>query len=183
MASTGDDLWGNGLGSSEYYPCCAGSGDTTVAIKEIYNFETMASFPAVGEEAVIYIDDSNNQIYKWSDSTSVYSLLSDKIPVASTTIFDTGKSTYTPDFSLTETFSYTLTEDSIIENPINVTTGQYGYVIITQDSVGNWSKDFKDAWIFPNGEPVVEQAANSQNVFRYFAVSSTKILVEFVSDI
>ena len=37
-------------------------------IKEIYEYTDISYFPAVGEDACLYVDTSNGKIYRWSGS-------------------------------------------------------------------------------------------------------------------
>ncbi len=90
---------------------------------------------------------------------------------------------YTPDFSKSKYFEYTLNQDSIILSPIEQEKGRSGTIVIKQDSSGShlitqWHSDF----VFPEGEPDINIEENAYNVFRYTVVENNKILIEFISD-
>ena len=90
---------------------------------------------------------------------------------------------YTPNFSKSKYFEYTLNQDSIILSPIGQKKGRSGTIVIRQDSSGShavteWNSDF----IFTNGSPALNMNENAYNIFRYTVIENNRILIEFISD-
>lgn len=96
---------------------------------------------------------------------------------------ETGLISYTPDFDLTDFFEYTLTQNTTINNPLNMVKGHKGELIIKQDATGGWTTTFGANWIFPNGAPTLNTLAGKINFIRYTVVDVDKILAEFIADL
>jgi hypothetical protein len=88
----------------------------------------------------------------------------------------TDGTTITPDFALANYFNLTLGGNRTLANPSNLTAGQGGAIIITQDGTGARTLSFGSYWDFPGGAaPTLSAAAASVDRLDYIVVSATSI--------
>jgi hypothetical protein len=93
-------------------------------------------------------------------------------------------STITPDFSLGNNFSVTLTGNATLANPTNLTAGQTGSIAITQDATGSRTLAYGTNWDFSGGTaPTLTTTANATDVLAYYVISSTSIAATLITDI
>ena len=95
----------------------------------------------------------------------------------------TDGATITPDFSAGNNFSVTLGGNRTLANPTNLTAGQSGAIVITQDGTGSRTLAYGSYFKFPSGSaPVLTTTASAVDVLVYFVESSTRITARLVSD-
>jgi hypothetical protein len=81
------------------------------------------------------------------------------------------------DFSTGNNFSLTLTGSIVLSDPIGVTTGQSGIILIQQDGVGSHTVGFGSHWDFPSATaPTLSTGANALDALTYFVRNSTSII-------
>ena len=92
-------------------------------------------------------------------------------------------STITLDFRTANNFSTTLTGNVTFANPSNISAGQSGVLVITQDGTGSRTAAFGSYWDFSDGTaPTLSTGANAVDVIAWFARSSTKISAQFIGN-
>lgn len=96
----------------------------------------------------------------------------------------TDGATITPDFSAGNNFSVTLGGNRTLANPTNLTAGQHGVIVITQDGTGSRTLAFGSYFKFPNGTaPTLTTTAAAVDVLAYYVESSTRITARLVGDV
>jgi len=96
----------------------------------------------------------------------------------------TDGATITPDFAVANNFSVTLGGNRTLANPTNLTAGQSGVIVISQDSSGSRTASFGAYWKFPGGTaPTLTTTASAKDVLCYFVDSSTRITARLISDV
>lgn len=91
--------------------------------------------------------------------------------------------TITPDFSAANNYSVTLGGNRTLANPTNLTAGQSGVIVITQDGTGSRTLAYGSNWKFPGGTaPTLTTTASAVDVLAYFVESSTRISARLMSD-
>ena len=89
--------------------------------------------------------------------------------------------TITPDFSASNNFSATLTGNTTLANPTNLTAGQSGVITITQDATGGRTMAFGSYWKFANGTaPTLSTSASAVDDLAYYVESSTRIVAKLI---
>lgn len=88
----------------------------------------------------------------------------------------TDGATITPDFSVANNFSVTLGGNRTLANPTNLTAGQSGAIVITQDGTGSRTLSFGSYWKFATGTaPTLTTTASKTDLLVYYVESSTRI--------
>lgn len=96
----------------------------------------------------------------------------------------TDGSTITPDFSLGNNYSVTLGGNRTLANPTNLTAGQSGVIVITQDGTGSRTLAYGSYFKFPGGTaPTLTTTASAVDVLAYYVESSTRITARLVADV
>lgn len=96
----------------------------------------------------------------------------------------TDGATITPDFALANNYSVTLGGNRTLANPTNITAGQSGVIVITQDGTGNRTLAFGSNWKFPSGTaPTLTTTASAVDVLAYYVESATRITARLVGDV
>lgn len=96
----------------------------------------------------------------------------------------TDGATITPDFSLANNFSVTLGGNRTLANPTNLTAGQHGVIVITQDGTGSRTLAYGSNFKFPNGTaPTLTTTASAVDVLAYYCESSTRITARLIGDV
>jgi hypothetical protein len=96
----------------------------------------------------------------------------------------TDGATITPDFAAGNNFSVTLGGNRTLANPTNLTAGQSGVIVVTQDATGGRTLAFGGNWKFPGGTaPTLTTAASSVDVIAYYVESSSRITARLVGDV
>ncbi len=95
----------------------------------------------------------------------------------------TDGSTITPDFALANNFSVTLGGNRTLANPTNLTAGQHGVIVITQDGTGSRTLAYGSYFKFPAGAaPTLTTTANAVDVLAYYVESTTRITARLIGD-
>lgn len=96
----------------------------------------------------------------------------------------TDGATITPDFAASNNFSVTLGGNRTLSNPSNLTAGQSGIIVITQDGTGSRTLAYGSNWKFANGAaPTLTTTANAVDVLAYYVESSTRITARLIGDV
>jgi hypothetical protein len=96
----------------------------------------------------------------------------------------TDGATITPDFALANNFSVTLGGNRTLANPTNLTAGQSGVIVITQDGTGSRTLAYGSYFKFPGGTaPTLTTTASAVDVLAYYVESSTRITTRLVADV
>lgn len=96
----------------------------------------------------------------------------------------TDGSTITPDFAAANNYSVTLGGNRTLANPTNLTAGQSGVIVITQDGTGSRTLAYGSYFKFPGGTaPTLTTTASAVDVLAYYVESSTRITARLVADV
>lgn len=96
----------------------------------------------------------------------------------------TDGATITPDFAVANNFSVTLGGNRTLANPSNLTAGQSGVIVITQDGTGSRTLAYGSYFKFPAGTaPTLTTTASAVDVLAYYVESSTRITARLVGDV
>lgn len=96
----------------------------------------------------------------------------------------TDGTTITPDFAVANNFSVTLGGNRTLANPSNLTAGQSGAIVITQDGTGSRTLAYGSYFKFSNGTaPTLTTTASAVDVLAYYVESSTRITAKLVADV
>lgn len=96
----------------------------------------------------------------------------------------TDGATITPDFSAANNFSVTLGGNRTLANPTNLTAGQHGVIVITQDGTGSRTLAYGSYWKFPAGAaPTLTTTASAVDVLAYYVESTTRITARLIGDV
>lgn len=83
----------------------------------------------------------------------------------------------TLNFAAGNNFSLTLVGNITLSNPVGLTTGQSGIILIQQDSGGSRTVGFGSFWDFPSATaPTLSTGANALDCLTYFVRNSTSII-------
>jgi len=95
----------------------------------------------------------------------------------------TDGATITPDFALANNFSVTLGGNRTLANPTNLTAGQHGVIVITQDGTGSRTLAYGSYFKFPAGTaPTLTTTASAVDVLAYYVESTTRITARLIGD-
>jgi len=137
-----------------------------------------ASGITAGQTRVVTLQDSNLTMA----GTDVAQSFSKAQRGAITALTD--GATITPDFSLANNYSVTLGGNRTLANPTNLTAGQSGVIVVTQDGTGSRTLAYGSYWKFPSGTaPTLTTTANAVDVLAYYVESSTRITARLVLDV
>jgi hypothetical protein len=96
----------------------------------------------------------------------------------------TDGSTITPNFAAANNFSVTLGGNRTLANPTNLTAGQSGVIVITQDGTGSRTLAYGSNFKFAGGTaPTLTTAANAVDVLAYYVESASRITARLVADV
>lgn len=96
----------------------------------------------------------------------------------------TDGATITPNFALANNFSVTLGGNRTLANPTNLTAGQSGAIVITQDGTGSRTLAYGSYFKFPTGTaPTLTTTASAVDVLAYYVESSTRITARLMADV
>lgn len=96
----------------------------------------------------------------------------------------TDGATITPDFAAANNFSVTLGGNRTLANPSNLTAGQSGSIVITQDGTGSRTLAYGTYWKFPSGTaPTLTTTASAVDVLVYYVESATRITARLIGDV
>ena len=96
----------------------------------------------------------------------------------------TDGATITPDFAVANNFSVTLAGSRTLANPSNLTAGQSGVIVITQDGTGGRTLAFGSYWKFAAGTaPTLTTTAAAVDVLAYYVESGSRITARLIGDV
>jgi len=96
----------------------------------------------------------------------------------------TDGATITPNFNNANNFSVTLGGNRTLANPTNLTAGQSGVIVITQDGTGSRTLAYGSNFKFPGGTaPTLTTTANAVDVLAYYVESASRITARLVADV
>lgn len=96
----------------------------------------------------------------------------------------TDGATITPNFALANNFSVTLGGNRTLANPTNITAGQSGVIVITQDGTGSRTLAYGSYFKFSNGTaPTLTTTASAVDVLAYYVESTTRITARLIGDV
>jgi hypothetical protein len=96
----------------------------------------------------------------------------------------TDAATIAVDASLGNNFSVTLGGNRTLGNPTNLTAGQHGAIVITQDGTGSRTLAYSSNWKFPAGTaPTLTTTASAVDVLAYYVESSSRITARLITDV
>lgn len=96
----------------------------------------------------------------------------------------TDGATITPDFAAANNFSLTIGGNRTLANPTNLTAGQSGVIVITQDGTGSRTLAYGSYWKFASGTaPTLTTTASAVDVLVYYVESSTRITARLIGDV
>ena len=80
------------------------------------------------------------------------------------------------DMNAANNFSLTLDESTTLAQPTNITAGQSGAIVITQDTGGLQTMDYHSYWKFEGGTaPVLSETGDASDTLVYYVASATSI--------
>jgi hypothetical protein len=98
----------------------------------------------------------------------------------------TDGSTITPDFTVANNFTVTLTgTPRTLANPTGMTVGQSGLIYILQDATGSRILSYGSHWKFPGGQSFknLSTTANAVDLIGYTVRTSTSIVCQLVNNL
>jgi hypothetical protein len=96
----------------------------------------------------------------------------------------TDGATITPNFNNANNFSVTLGGNRTLANPTNLTAGQSGVIVITQDGTGSRTLAYGSNFKFAGGTaPTLTTTASAVDVLAYYVESTTRITARLVADV
>ena len=96
----------------------------------------------------------------------------------------TDGATVTPDFAITNNYKLELGGNRTLANPTNLTAGQSGVIVISQDSTGSRTLAFGGYWKFAGGTaPTLTTTASASDVIVYFVDSATRITAQVLLNV
>jgi len=101
-----------------------------------------------------------------------------------TVIALTDGATITPDFATGNNFSVTLAGNRTLANPSNLTAGQSGVIVVTQDGTGSRTLAFGSYWKFAGGTaPTLTTTASAIDVIAYYVESASRITAQAILNV
>jgi hypothetical protein len=96
----------------------------------------------------------------------------------------TDGATVTPDFAAANNFSLAIGGNRTLANPSNLTAGQSGAIVITQDGTGSRTLAYGSYFKFAGGTaPTLTTTAAAVDVLAYYVESSTRITAKLIADV
>tara|TARA_B100002019_G_scaffold128223_1_gene110354 strand:- start:3900 stop:4424 length:525 start_codon:yes stop_codon:yes gene_type:complete len=96
----------------------------------------------------------------------------------------TDGATITPDFAAGNNYSVTLGGNRTLANPTNLTAGQSGVIMISQDGTGSRTLAFGNYWKFAGGTaPSLTTTASAVDVIAFFVDSTTRISAQVLLNV
>ena len=179
IALTGDQIQVSegGTGATTADGALTNLGGTTVGVAVFKAANAAAARTAIG--AVIGTDV---QAYD-ADTAKTDVAQSFTAAQRGTVVALTDGATITPDFALGNNFSVTLGGNRTLANPSNLTAGQGGVIVVTQDGTGGRTLAFGSNWKFPGGTaPTLTTTTAAVDVIAYYVESASRITARVVGD-
>ena len=164
---------------------------TTIITK---NSSTASAVPSAGglTQGELAVNVTDKKLYTKDSGGSVVELTGARTDTAQsftkaqrgTPVALTDASSIATDLSLGNNFSVTLGGNRTLANPTNMTAGQSGVIVITQDGTGSRTLAYGSYWKFAGGTaPTLTTTASAVDVLAYYVESSTRITARLVADV
>lgn len=153
--------------------------DTSKNTAVVHNGSTAGGFPLLKEAAI----GSSVQAY---DAATAKTNTAQSFTAAQRGSISalTDGATITPDFSAANNFSVTLGGNRTLAAPTNLTAGQTGFIIVTQDATGSRTLAYASTWKWPGGTaPTLTTTASAVDVIAYAVESSSRITARLIADV
>ena len=132
----------------------------------------------------------NAGMIRWNTDLALYEGYTDSawglIGAAPVNALGNSSGTITLDFSTATNFSLTLNANAsnTLANPSNLSAGQSGVIVVTQDATGSRTLTFGSYWKFASGAaPTLTTSANAVDALAYYVESATRITTRFIGDV
>ena len=95
----------------------------------------------------------------------------------------TSASTVTPDFAVANNYSLSLAHSVTLANPSNLTAGQSGSIVITQNASTAYTVSYGSYWKFSGGTPTMSTGLSSVSTLVYYVESTTRITAQLLTNV
>ena len=162
----------------------AGTARTNLGGTTVGNAVFTAASTAAARSAIGAVIGTDVQAYDANTAklnvTQAYTKAQRGTPVALTST----SSSIAVDFSLSNNFTHTFTENTTIANPSNIVAGQSGVIAFTQHASSPKTLAFGSYWDFPGGTvPSVTASNSARDQLVYYVESSTLITCRLLADV
>ena len=174
--------------ASTYLPVAGGRVTGNLEIGPAGSLTFEGSGDDSSETTLAVVNPTADRTLTFPDATGTVALLSlaqsfSAAQRGSVVVLSDG-ATITADFAAGNNFSDTLGGNRTLANPSNLTAGQAGTIVVTQDGTGSRTMAFGSNWKFPGGTaPTLTTAASSVDVIAYYVESATRITARLISDV
>jgi len=104
------------------------------------------------------------------------------IIAASAPVALTSGTTVTPNFNSGSNFTLTLAHNAVLANPSNMSVGDSGAILITQDGAGGRTMSYGNKWKFPGGPQLLSTAPGAIDLITYWVAGSNLIVCNICKD-
>lgn len=176
------------LADGDYTDIVVSGSGTVMTLQPEALTEKATVAPAVDDLALGSDTNNSGSLYKntWQNILSLLLGLTNtwtKAQTGAVSAVTSTSGTLTLDFATSNNFSITLTENTLLANPTNITAGQEGFIHVTQHASS--AKTFGISggyWGWATGsEETMSTTLSSQVTYFYTAVSATKIWLKRVN--
>jgi hypothetical protein len=162
----------------------AGTARTNLGGTTVGNAVFTAASTAAARSAIGAVIGTDVQAYDANTAklnvTQAYTKAQRGTPVALTS----SSASIAVDFSLSNNFTHTFTENTTIANPSNMVAGQSGVIAFTQHASSPKTLAFGSYWDFPGGTvPSVTASNSARDQLVYYVESSTLITCRLLADV
>jgi len=153
--------------------------DTTKDTAVVHDGSTAGGFPLVKEAAIgVSVQGYDADTAKTDVVQSFTAAQRGSITAL------TDGATITPDFADSNNFSVTLGGNRTLANPSNITAGQSGVIVVTQDGTGSRTLAYGSYWKFAGGTaPTLTTTASAVDVIAYYVESATRITAQAILNV
>ena len=166
--------------SSTYMPLAGGTFTGAVTLGTGGSLVFEGATADANETTLAVTDPTADRTLTLPDATSTLAGLAitqsfTKAQRGTITSFSSSSGTATPDFAAANNFSITLSENTSLANPSNLTAGQSGVIFITQDSTAR-TLSFGSYWDFSGGNPpTISTGSGAVDALAYAVRTTTSI--------
>jgi len=166
--------------SSTYMPLAGGTFTGAVTLGTGGSLVFEGATADANETTLAVTDPTADRTLTLPDATSTLAGLAitqsfTKAQRGTITSFTSSSGTATPDFAAANNFSITLSENTTLANPSNLTAGQSGVIFITQDSTAR-TLAFGSYWDFSDGNPpTISTGSGAVDALAYAVRTTTSI--------
>ena len=127
-----------------------------------------AAVPPVSVADVRYVQASAGADVSITSGVIMTSIASFTGPVYQAPVTVTASATIPLDMSNSNSFTCSLGEDTVLENPSNVNIGATGSIYLIQDATGSRTCSYGDMWLFPGASaPTLSTSASAVDLLIY----------------